>query len=471
MWAEPTVWNLRFGGGLDKLTCALDIDWGELAAFDSLTDDLMKFSSSGIRPGLERVSRLLSLLGSPERSFKAIQLLGTNGKGSTAATLESVFDASGLKTALYTSPHLVSLQERLRVGKEHISIDKWRLAFGRVAEAVCSDPILCEKRPTFFENLTAMAFLMIADSCVDIAVIEAGMGGRYDATSACDASAVIITPISMDHSEYLGATLEAIASEKFAAVRRGVPAFCSGDNPLLAEQFKEQCRTVGASAYLLNEIASPADIKCTLEGTTFSYSPHSDSLCPLKDIRSPLLGVHQAYNQSNVISFLLTMPQFAHITEAEIREGIARTFWPGRMEVVRCSGSSAVVILDGAHNEQGAGVLAAALSCLISDGVISRTGALVFAVMKDKAVDNMLETLRTLDCPLYLTQLPEERSMRSAELGERARSLSLPVAGTFSEPKDAFKAACAAAKPDEAVVCCGSLHLVGYLKRVLADDR
>ena len=442
-----------------------------LVAFDSLTESLMEFSSRGIRPGLERVSRLLSLLGSPERTFRAIHVLGTNGKGSTAATLESICDEAGLKTALYTSPHLVSLQERLRVGREHLSIDKWRSAFQMVRDAVSADSVLSEKRPTFFENLTAMAFLMISEAKPDIAIIEAGMGGRYDATSVCDALAVIITTISVDHSEYLGETLEAIASEKFAAVRPGVPAFYSGDNPLLVGQFREKCESVSAPCYLLNEMALPAEIKCTLDGTTFSYIPGiGSSGKAFEKLSSPLLGAHQASNQSNVISLLLSVPQLAVIGEPEIRRGIERTRWPGRMEVLRGEGSSPVVILDGAHNEQGVRALAEVLSCFAEDGVIQRVGATVFAVMKDKAAGEMLNTLKILDTPLFLTQLPEERSMSSDELGKLARALNLPLSGIFADPKDAFKAARAASKPDEVVVCCGSLHLVGYLKRIFGEN-
>lgn len=455
----------------DRLSSPLNTYKEEIAAFDSLTDSLIAFSSRGIRHGLERVSRLLSLLGSPERTFRAIHVLGTNGKGSTAATLESIYVEAGLKTALYTSPHLVSLQERLRVNGEHISIDKWCSAFRQIKDVVCTDPVLSETKPTFFESLTAMAFLMISEAKPDIAIIEAGMGGRYDATSVCDASAVIITTISMDHTEYLGETLEAIASEKFAAVRTGIPAFYSGDNPLLVVQFLEKCESVGAIPYLLSEMGKPCEIKCSLEGTIFSYTPTvASSGRTFKKLHSPLRGIHQAYNQSNVISFLLSMPQMAMIGEAEIRRGIERTCWSGRMELLKSKDLSHTVILDGAHNEQGVGALVTALSCLIADGAICRVAGIVFAVMKDKAVSEMLNRLKTLDCPICLTQLPEERSMSSDELGRLACTLDLQVAGVFEDPKDAFNAACIAAKPDEVVLCCGSLHLVGFLKRIFAEN-
>ena len=457
-----------------SITKTTEIDRTVIAAFEELLTDIMRFSSSGIRPGLERVARLLECLGSPERSFKAIHVLGTNGKGSTAATLESVCRAAGLRTALYTSPHLVSLCERLRIDGRYLPHDIWRSAYSRITEAVRTDPILSVNRPTFFENLTAMAFLMIAEAKPDVAIIEAGMGGRYDATSACDAKAVIITSISMDHREYLGETLEAIASEKFAAVRSGVPAFFAGDNNLLADQFKEQCGSVNAPAYVLDEIAAPADVECTLDGLIFTYTPcRGSNMRKLEGLRSPLLGFHQAYNQSRVISFLLKMSELATVQELttigehEIRVGLSSANWPGRMEVVKGRGFEQTLILDGAHNEQGVQALTAALSALMERDDVGAVGAVVFAVMKDKDIDQMLGAFRRLSSPLYLTELPEERSMKAHELFSRAQSLGLPTAGSFTEPMEALKTACAAAKADELVVCCGSLHLVGYLKGVL----
>lgn len=441
--------------------------------FEKLTNELLVFSSLGIRPGLERVSRLLSVLGSPQKRYKAIHILGTNGKGSTAATIESICAAAGMKTALYTSPHLVSLQERLRVGCCELPIGLWRRAFEHIQAAVASDPVLSDARPTFFENLTAMAFWMMAEQNPDIAVIEAGLGGRYDATSVCDALATVVTPIGMDHMEYLGDTLQSIAAEKFAAIRPGIPAFYAADDKALCGQFMEQCKSLGAPAFPLDEIAQPEDIECRLSGTSFSYAAGS---IVLKDLRTPLNGPHQAYNVTRAISVLLQMGKFEEpfsaIREPDIRSGLSGTDWPGRFEVIRRK-DTATIVLDGAHNDHGAKALVGAVACLLADREIHRVAGIVFAVMKDKSITPILDELKTLNCPVFCTQLPMERSLSAQALAAMVSDCGLTVGGVYENPGDALEEAVGQTLPTDLVVCCGSLFLVGHLRPELhaVDDR
>ncbi|MDR1944113.1 MAG: bifunctional folylpolyglutamate synthase/dihydrofolate synthase [Synergistaceae bacterium] len=444
--------------------------------FERLTNDILKFSSLGIRPGLERVSRLLSRLGSPERKFRAIQVLGTNGKGSTAATIESVCMASGMRTALYTSPHLVSLRERLRVCGAPLSLEKWRGALRRVVSAADSDEVLQAGRPTFFENLTAICFLLMSESNLDIAVVEAGMGGRYDATSACGAIAAVITPIGMDHIEYLGDTIEAIASEKFAAVRGGAAAFYAADDGRLSVQFAEACKSAGAGCFLMSRVAASSNIRCSLGGTTFDYVPLKPELgvYAIPGLKTPLVGIHQAYNASNAITSLLSLRKifpgcFGGVGEREIRRGLLSVDWPGRMEVFRKSDSSPVVILDGAHNEHGFRALLVSLASLMEAGESSGVGAVVFAVMKDKNAAPILERLKELGAPVFCTRPPMERAMPARDLA-RIVSDAGCEARSYEDPIEALEAALAAARPEETVVCCGSLFLVGALRRRLAHE-
>ena len=423
----------------------------------------MQFSSLGIRPGLERTSRLLSLLGSPQRRFRAIHVLGTNGKGSTAATMEAILKCAGARTALYTSPHLVSLQERLRIDGEFLPIERWNAAFDAMKSAVEGDETLGHSRPTFFENLTAMAFSMIADAGVDVALIEAGMGGRYDATSTCDAVATVVTPIGMDHMEYLGPTLEAIASEKIAAVRDGVPAFYAADDETLCAQFLETCGRAGATPFLLDRIARPRDVRCDLDGTFFS-------LRDMRDLHTPLVGIHQAENAARAILVLETLfsrgllPAGITINEPTIRSGLARTSWPGRFERFRCGDGLSDFVIDGAHNEHGMHALCATLRAIGAADGASPVDAVVFAVMKDKDVAPVVAQLKALDCPLYCTEAPNPRAMPHGELANLASSLGVAVAGSYKDPFDALDAARRASNPARLVLCCGSLFLAGCIR-------
>jgi dihydrofolate synthase/folylpolyglutamate synthase len=441
--------------------------------FDKLLDEITKFSSDGIRPGLSRIELLLSRLGSPQREFKAVHVLGTNGKGSTAAALESIFMASGIKAALYISPHLVSLQERLRVNGAFLPFDSWQRAFDKLEEAVDSDDGLRAERPTLFESVTALCFLMIADAGVDAAVIEAGMGGRYDATSLCDAAAVVITPIGMDHMQYLGSTLSAIASEKFAAVRSGGTAFYAADDESLIGTFEEQCVSVGARGYLLDAMASAEDARLSLDGTTFSYRPAEGwGLTEMAGLCTPLIGLCQAENAARVVTTALMLREladgFGAIDEAGIRAGLRATNWPGRFEVLRPWGPSRVVVLDGAHNEHAMSALAASIGELSSQGEINGVGAVVFAVMKDKDVTPMLNWLMTFNCPVYCSQAPTERAMPPDELARLAEDSGVNVRGAYASAMDALLAARDQTDPSKILLCCGSLYLVGYFEHALA---
>jgi dihydrofolate synthase/folylpolyglutamate synthase len=440
--------------------------------FKELLRDIQSFSSLGIRPGLERVARLLSRLGSPEKRFPAIHVLGTNGKGSTAATLESICESSGLRTALYTSPHLSSMGERLRVGKKHVDIAVWRDAFKRVAQAVEYDDSPGSIRPTFFENLTALAFLVMSESGVDIAIIEAGMGGRYDATSACRAIATVVTPIGMDHMEYLGDTLQAIAGEKFAAIKGGVPAFYAGDDEALSAQFAERCGSAGASPFLMSRIAYPRNIRCAADGTEFDYVRSDPEAGPgMEGLYTPLVGVHQAYNATNAITVLLELrkaaPLFERVGYEQIRRGLAGVDWPGRMEICRPGPDAPMLLLDGAHNEHGFAALVKSLSLLRESGQITGIDAVIFAVMKDKDITGIVRLLKGLGAPIFPTRVGVARAKPASDLAALLEASGCETRGAWEDPASALAAACAASGPGGLVVCCGSFFLVGELKDLL----
>jgi dihydrofolate synthase/folylpolyglutamate synthase len=442
--------------------------------FDTLTGEITRFSSFGIRPGLRRISRLLRLLGNPERDMLAIQILGTNGKGSSAAVMDSVLTAAGMKTALYTSPHLISLQERLRLSGSFAPLSDWRAHWRNIVRTVESDPELSGDKPSFFEHFTALALSIIREARADAVILEAGMGGRYDATSVCDAAVVMINPIGMDHMQYLGGTLEAIAGEKFAAARGGRHAFYAGDDERLTGLFAEYCRERGAFPHLLDNIALPADIRCDVGGTFFSYrvlDPEALGTGDITDLKTPLPGRHQAFNAARAITVLMFLKRhtslFSTLNEEIIRRGLAQTRWPGRMEIIRDT-DGRMIMLDGAHNEHGARALVSSLEDLEKCGKKIKTGAVVFAVMSDKDFVPMLNILRELGCPMFCTQLPMERTLAASELSNCAKAAGLGVAGAFENPTEAVEAALGAtAAAEELTVCCGSLFLVGHLEKEL----
>ncbi len=437
----------------------------EIEQFSALTDEMMAFSSLGIRPGLGRLSRLLSCLGTPQRAFRAIHVLGTNGKGSTVATMNAICLRAGLKTATYTSPHLVSLQERVSVNGKPLPIAVWQNAVEQVRRTVEDDAVLSGQRPTFFENLTAMAFLMIRDAGVDVAVMEAGMGGRYDASMLCDALATVVTPIGMDHMEYLGDTLSAIAAEKFAAARPGVPTFYAADDAALREQFLETCGSNGAVPYCLSELTTPKGIRLSLKGTTFSYVEKTKA--PV-ELYTPLIGLHQAHNAANVVAaFKILCEKYELlkcIGDDEIKSGLAATHWPGRVEVLP-NREGRIVILDGAHNEHGLRALTETLAALVECGAMDQVKAVVFAVMRDKELSPLLDLLHSLRCPVYCTQAPMKRALSTEELEAGILSHGIRSGGTYEDPLMALGAA--EANAVGSVVCCGSLFLVGSIKRGL----
>lgn len=433
------------------------------AVFAELTDDIVRHATAGIRPGLERTYRILALLGDPQKRFKSIHVLGTNGKGSTAAALDSILRTAGARTALITSPHLISLKERLMIGGRYLGADVWRDAYERTRVAASNDPELSSTPPTFFEYLIAMSFLMASEAGVDIAVVEAGMGGRYDATSTCERLATVIAPIGMDHTEYLGDTLEEIASEKFAAVRQGSPAFFAGGTDSLDHLFCETCSHIGAHSYILDKIERAEDITFDLSGTSFALSGHH--------LHTSLIGRHQAENISRAVIAVRTMHELGlfdssiKLSYKIISSAIDGIVWPGRFEIIKGEGNPDI-ILDGAHNPHGMSALVETVEAMVSSCSLD-IGAVVFAVMKDKDISPTLDILKRLHRGVYCTAPDTPRAMPPAELADIARERGLEVGGAFDDPLDALHAAERVCCDGQHVLCCGSLYLIGHLRAEL----
>ena len=427
----------------------------DAAAFAEVERTLNGAASQGIRPGLERIERLLHLLGSPQDRWPAFHVVGTNGKGSTCAFLASALRAAGCRTAFYSSPHLESPAERLWIDGEPLAGEKWLAAVRDAVAPVREDGLLAKDPPSYFELVTAAAFLLAEREGAQVGVVEAGLGGRLDATNLLGRVACsVVTSISMDHMEFLGDTLEAIAGEKFAVVRPGVPACFLGDNPALVPLFKSFCGRAGALPHVVSEEVRLEDVLMDESGCTF-------------DFRSPLLGLDRVrtrlpgrYQLSNASLALLALAQvrdrFPGLTEQSILRGIAEARWPGRLEVIA---HDPTVVLDGGHNLDGVKKLVESVRELWRG---KRLGV-VYAAMRDKDYRGCLSLLGTLSPALYATEVPDmERCLPAQDLLSAAAGFPWrDEPRSFASP---LEAALLARRENEVVLVCGSLYLIGWVR-------
>lgn len=429
-----------------------------LYLYDQVDSLLQELSSPGIHPGLERVSRLVDLLGHPESAFPAVHVVGSNGKGSTSSMIASILVESGYKTALYTSPHLVHFGERLTINGEAISPQIWIDEIKRLFRIASEDTILSSDMPTYFEAMTAVSFSLIAKNGVDVAVVEAGMGGRLDATNLLENVVLsVITPLAMDHSDYLGDTIEKIAMEKFAVIRTGGTALYYGDkNGPLSDLFKKICHQAGARGEILDQTLFMDSISISLEGTDFCVKTGSKLNC----LKTSLIGKYQARNGSLAYrASRLLSRRFFKINDDSISEGLKKCNWPGRFQVIR---REPLTIVDGAHNPHGMMALVETASDLLKD---KKTGV-VFTSMADKDYRSVLRILSDgLKCSIYCTGIPGNSRCETPERLERTAKEYIWT----SEPEkfmDPLEAITKANKECDAVLCCGSLYLVAYLARL-----
>jgi dihydrofolate synthase/folylpolyglutamate synthase len=403
---------------------------------------------AGMRAGLERIETLLEALGHPERRYTLAQIGGTNGKGSVAAMLAAMLRADGRRVGLYTSPHLISFRERIRVDGEAIAEDDVADGFDAIATLVA------RVDATMFEASTALALDHFAREAVDVAVLEVGLGGRLDATTVGAPAVTAIARIDLDHQEVLGSTLAAIAAEKAAIIRSGV-AISTAQAPDAAD--------------VLLARAAERGVPLVMEGRELSVRVRSRDLdgqvidCAGPDwrfdgLRLPLLGVYQPANALVAVAAARALG----VSEAAVREGLARARWPGRFEVLRARGR--LVVLDGAHNPAGAEALAASLREWFGDTPIT----LVFGALRDKDARGMLAALAPRARRIILTASSSARAARPEALR------ALVPEGVVVEVTDSASAALALAarEPRTPIVCiAGSLALLGDVLRLVIGDK
>jgi dihydrofolate synthase / folylpolyglutamate synthase len=393
---------------------------------------------AGMRPGLERIEALLEALDHPERAYTLAQVGGTNGKGSMAAMLAAMLRADGRRVGLFTSPHLVSFRERIRVDGEAIAED----AVVDGVEALGT--LIARQDATVFEATTALAFDHFARERVDIAVLEVGLGGRVDATTVGRPAVEVLGPIDFDHREFLGDTLTAIATEKAAILRSGT-AISAAQPPEAAAVVLEHVARAGVPLLMEGR-----DLTVTLRARSLD-GQRIDCAGPgwrLDDLRLGLLG---AYQPGNAL-LAVTAARVLDVGERAIRDGLARARWPGRFEVRHRAGGW--LVLDGAHNPAGARALAASLEAYFGD----TPATLIFGVLRDKDAAGILQPLLGRARRVILTASASPRAAAPADLRALVPA-SLPV---DVAPSVAEALALAEVAPAAALVCvAGSLALVG----------
>lgn len=431
------------------------------AAIEQLNALVPELYTSGNHPrrkfSLEEVRTLVAALGDPQRAFPSILIAGTNGKGSTAATLSSILMASGLRTGLYTSPHLERANERIRLDGAEISDDAFARLYFRVHEA--AEQLVAVGRlpqmPSFFEVLTALAFLYFAEAKVDLAVLEVGMGGRLDATNVVDPLVSVITDISLDHTDWLGQTIASIAREKAGILRADATM-------ITLPQLPDANRVLGEVATELGARGVSAASYLPSPGVTWPYT--IDVLGTGISVHSPLAGEHQQRNVALAIAAaveLATRYGFA-ITASAIAEGISKTQWPGRME--RIQRNDVEWILDVAHNPAGAWALRAALRRSLED---RQPWTLVFSCLRDKPVVEMAQILFPLFDSVILAPMHTARAAPINDLLAAAKAT-----GTEAMAAESVSAALELAEQNArsskgVAVVSGSVYLVGEARSLL----
>jgi dihydrofolate synthase/folylpolyglutamate synthase len=363
-----------------------------------------------IEPTLDRVSALATLLGDPQRACPVIHITGTNGKSSTARMIETLLRARGLRTGLFTSPHLSSVRERIRIDGEPVTAERFVGAYDEIAPYV---RLVDERQPfrlSFFEVLAGMAFAAFADAPVDVAVVEVGLGGTWDATNIADGQVAVVTPVSIDHTAYLGNTLESIAGEKAGIIKPGAVAVLGRQPDAAAEVLLGRVADVGASVVREDVEFGVTSRELAIGGQQLAIRGLSGDY---GELMLPLFGEYQASNAACALAAVEAFSGIESLDPEMVRGTVEAMRAPGRLEVVR---RSPVVIADSAHNPAGmAATMEAVTEAFAFDSLVA-----VLGVSADKDVVGILDQMEPVVSQLVVTNNSSERSMKASVLAEHA---------------------------------------------------
>jgi dihydrofolate synthase/folylpolyglutamate synthase len=435
------------------------VTYAEATAF------LFSLRRFGWRLGLETIRYLLDLLGNPQTGLPSAHIGGTNGKGSTAAMLSAILQAAGYRTGLYTSPHLLGFMERIRVNGVAIPEREVTRLTAQLRD-LCSahfayhptpnSPSDRRPHPTFFELTTAMAFLHFAKQAVEAAVIEVGLGGRFDATNVISPWVAVVTNVSLEHQEYLGRTLPEIAMEKAGIIKPGVPVVTASRG----EAYEVIRRTASERGAPLVHVAAAYTWTIRASGLAGQTLDLGGPNRRYEGLQIPLAGGHQAENAVTAIAAAEVLEtQGFRVGETAIRSGLTRARWPGRLQMVA---DRPRILLDGAHNPAGAQALATFLAEHRS--TLNRL-ILVFGVLQDKDWEAMLALLGPLADQIILTHPPADRGADPHDLVTADRYC--PKVEVAADPADGLALARAVARPEDTILVTGSLYTVAAALRTL----
>ena len=400
--------------------------------------------------GLENIRTLLAALGNPENSYKKVQVAGTNGKGSVCAFLNSICLEAGIKTGLFTSPHLVSITERIRIDGRDINEDEFARLATRVretAEKLVTEGSL-ETVPTYFEQVTAIALVAFAEANVQLAILETGLGGRYDATTAANAEIAAITRIDLDHQEYLGNTIEEIAAEKAAIIQEGSKAVVGEQSDDALAVILEQCLTNGVVPKLATQVRT---------ARVSGWLSFETEIAEYRVNEPGLVGAHQIENAGIAVLLAETLSEQFPITNENIIDGLQNARHPGRLEWMD------KFLFDGAHNPAGAKALRAYL-----DEFVHQPITMIFGAMSDKNIAGIAEMLFPIADTLILTKPENSRAMSVDELSKHLPAdFDLGKVIRSDSVSDAVLGVRNVTPSDGIILVTGSLYLIGEVKRLL----
>jgi len=418
----------------------------------AVLDRLPRFE---VKPGLERVGHLLDLLGHPEGAFPAIHVGGTNGKGSVVAMLDAVLRRAGYRVGRFTSPELTDFRDRIAIDGEWLSESEWAAGVERMEAAIDS----AVDRPAQFEAITALAFDAFSHHEVDLAVVEVGLGGRFDATNMIRPILAILTNVELDHTGILGKTIEKIAREKVGISKRGVP-FLVGPVPEAALSIAEkECADIGA------DLVRSDGLEVSRVSETDAASRYRIEASDLPNsIDLPLLGGYQCENLQIVLRAIqLLRERGLDVPSIAVEEGLAAVSWPGRFEIVR---RDPTVILEGAHNVAGAEALASDIERCEPDRMRRH---LLFGALADKDVTGMLDALAPSFADIVLTQSSSPRAISVEDLARIADELRIPFT-CYDCVEDALIGCLPGSEPDDVWAVAGSLTVVAETRRFLEAE-
>ncbi len=409
--------------------------------------------------GLEKIQKALCFFGNPQDDGKFVHIAGTKGKGSTTNFLSSILKENKYKTGMYISPSLINTSERISINGKLITPKQFTAYIRKLKEYYDKWPI--EEVPSTFETFTIVALLYFKENLTDINLLEVGLGGRLDATNVISNPIVsVITEISYDHQKVLGNTLKNIASEKAGIIKRGHPVVIGSDISEAKETIISIAKNQSADYFVIGKDFFVSNVKLSKNGSVFNFDSPSLGI-KLKELSIKLSGIHQVRNAAVAIqTILLLNSQGFNICEDSLRAGLRGAFWPGRFETIN---QSPLVVIDGAHNESSALVLAETLKLL------NKKVVFLFSMLSDKNIDEVIRALAPMASKFYITEVPLSygRRMNAILLYEHASQFLDPSKIIMDKnPRRAYLLAKRDIRKNEVLCVTGSLYLVGFIRYI-----